>query len=290
MVTLEWSKLLREALHRRSVTRSGIVLQSCSQNGRQFRSRVAWVGVIVLLICASGAGLNLGCFVGVRRGLLGASVVGVALSDSAIAPSWAEEADASKLQQMANMQLEMKKIEAAMQKQRQDSSAALWDMKRESISKSKPLSEALAGKKPVVVDFAASWCPMCLQNAPNMRSLKQTYADSVEFVTLDVSFLRPGLDQNKLPPDFNAVSNWWANQFKVNALPHTAFLEPGGRVLTAIVGQINLESDPMVLDANCAAVSSGQDLPYIMYDAFQSKGTKKEDKSWRRLVLPPVSS
>lgn len=58
-------------------------------------------------------------------------------------------------------------------------------------TESRKLSEALKSKKPLVVDFAADWCPDCQRMAPLLQELKEQIKD-VEFVTLDVSYAAPG--------------------------------------------------------------------------------------------------
>ena len=54
------------------------------------------------------------------------------------------------------------------------------------------LPKALKSGKPLVVDFAADWCPDCQQMAPVLLELKQQLGRDVEFVTLDVSYAAPG--------------------------------------------------------------------------------------------------
>lgn len=48
------------------------------------------------------------------------------------------------------------------------------------------LAKELQGK-PVVVDLYASWCAACRNIAPTLSKLRQTYANRVHFVVLDVS-------------------------------------------------------------------------------------------------------
>ena len=53
-------------------------------------------------------------------------------------------------------------------------------------------SQALKSGKPVIVDFAADWCPDCQQMAPVLLDLKQQVGNVVEFVTLHVTYAAPG--------------------------------------------------------------------------------------------------
>lgn len=82
--------------------------------------------------------------------------------------------------------------------------------------------------KPVVLEFWATWCPLCRQLEPAMRAARTKYADRVTFVSVGVS-------ANQSPARQKAFAE--ANQMggllvfdrhdsaqRAYAVPHTSFL------------------------------------------------------------------
>lgn len=51
------------------------------------------------------------------------------------------------------------------------------------------------GKKPVVLDFWATWCPNCQRDIPHLNSFYQTYKDKVEVIGIDLQEDPPTVQQ-----------------------------------------------------------------------------------------------
>ena len=98
------------------------------------------------------------------------------------------------------------------------------------------LSSAFCNGKPTIVDFYADWCESCKAMAPSMRALELKYSDSLNFVTLDGTNPRYG----------NVVG-----AFRVDAIPHVAFVTPSLEVKTALVGAVPKK----ILEQNMEALS-----------------------------------
>lgn len=81
---------------------------------------------------------------------------------------------AQNIQQQAN-------ISGATQNQNQAPDFSLSKLGGGSIS----LAE-YRGKKPVIVEFWASWCPNCRRNMPHMNSFYQKYKDQVEVIGINL--------------------------------------------------------------------------------------------------------
>merc|ERR1712007_74410 len=104
------------------------------------------------------------------------------------------------------------------------------------MGESSKLSAALKTGRPVIVDFSATWCSECLKLAPTMNSLEKEFGKDVQFVTMDMSDFGPGSGGNIARS--NLETYWWAKQFGVDAIPHVAFVNGKGDVITALVGNL----------------------------------------------------
>jgi cytochrome c biogenesis protein CcmG/thiol:disulfide interchange protein DsbE len=98
------------------------------------------------------------------------------------------------------------------------------------------LSSALKTGKPVVVNFWASWCGPCADEAPVLQSAARRYGDSITFVGVDVedidsdaqSFLRKyGITYLNGSGNAGPISV----QYGMRGVPETYFIAPNGQLI-----------------------------------------------------------
>mmetsp|Transcript_28627 Transcript_28627/g.63521 ORF Transcript_28627/g.63521 Transcript_28627/m.63521 type:complete len:247 (+) Transcript_28627:117-857(+) len=126
--------------------------------------------------------------------------------------------------------------------------ALLHVMEKESM----PLEGALCNGKPTLVEFYADWCESCKVLAPSMRSMEARYKGSVNFITVD---------------GVNPQNSELVAKFKVDGIPHVAFLTSQAEVKTALVGAVPAS----ILNSEIKALVQGKPLPFEGYDAFEEQ-------------------
>ncbi len=99
------------------------------------------------------------------------------------------------------------------------------------------------GKKPVIVEFWATWCPICAELLPRMETAHKKYGDRVEFLVIAVavnesqSTVRRHLTRHPMPFTFlwdaggNAV-----RAFQAPSTSYVAVLDAKGKVVYTGVG------------------------------------------------------
>lgn len=99
------------------------------------------------------------------------------------------------------------------------------------------------GQKPVVLEFWATWCPLCKQLEPSMQAVRDKYADRVTFVSV-------GVNNNQTPEKQKAyaeekhiggtfVFDREGKAVSAYKAPHTSYLvviDAGGKVVYTGVG------------------------------------------------------
>ena len=97
------------------------------------------------------------------------------------------------------------------------------------------------GKKPVLVEFWATWCPICAELLPRMEAARQKYGDRAEFLVIAV-----GVNQSP-----NSVRRHLAR----HPMPFTVLWDAGGKAVRAF--QAPSTSYVAVLDARGKVVYTG---------------------------------
>jgi cytochrome c biogenesis protein CcmG/thiol:disulfide interchange protein DsbE len=98
------------------------------------------------------------------------------------------------------------------------------------------LSDALKSGKPVVVNFWASWCGPCADEAPALQDASRRYAERVIFVGVDVQDLDSDA-QAFLRKYAITYANGSGNagpisvQYGMRGVPETYFIAPDGRLV-----------------------------------------------------------
>ncbi len=106
-----------------------------------------------------------------------------------------------------------------------------------------PIEVALNNGKPTLTEFYANWCTSCQSMAPELAQLKQKYANSLNFVMLNV-------DNNKWLPEIL--------RYRVDGIPHFIFMNEQGQAIAQTIG----EQPTSVMEANLDALIDHNILPY----------------------------
>jgi thiol-disulfide isomerase/thioredoxin len=95
--------------------------------------------------------------------------------------------------------------------------------------------------KPVLVAFWAPWCTVCQGESANLSWLKSHAADSVEVVSVAMSFesrdeVQRFVQANQVNFPVLLADEAVASQFRVRAYPTVYFLDSNGRIKNSVVG------------------------------------------------------
>src|SRR6267378_8650357 len=99
------------------------------------------------------------------------------------------------------------------------------------------------GKKPVLVEFWATWCPICAELLPRMAAAQKKFGDRAEFLVVAVAVnqsknsVRRHLESHPMPFTFLWDGNGVAvRAFQAPSTSYIAVLDAKGRVVYTGVG------------------------------------------------------
>src|SRR2546428_13439829 len=99
------------------------------------------------------------------------------------------------------------------------------------------------GKKPVILEFWATWCPICAELLPRMEAAKKKFGERAEFIVVAVAVnqsrnsVRRHLEQHPMPFTFLWDGNGAAvRAFQAPSTSYIAVLDAQGRVVYTGVG------------------------------------------------------
>jgi peroxiredoxin len=100
------------------------------------------------------------------------------------------------------------------------------------------------GKKPVIVEFWATWCPICEELLPRLEAAQRKFGDKAEFVVVAVAVnqsknsVRRHIEKHPMPFTFVWDDNGAAvRAFQAPSTSYIAVLDSKGRVVYTGVGE-----------------------------------------------------
>ncbi|OLC08883.1 MAG: hypothetical protein AUJ01_12415 [Acidobacteria bacterium 13_1_40CM_3_65_5] len=100
------------------------------------------------------------------------------------------------------------------------------------------------GKKPVIVEFWATWCPICAELLPRMEAAQKKYGDQVAFLVVAVAVnqtknsVRRHLERDPMPFTFLWDGRGAAvRAFQAPSTSYVAVLDAKGKVVYTGVGE-----------------------------------------------------
>jgi len=106
----------------------------------------------------------------------------------------------------------------------------LNDIDGNQVTLSKVLSE-----KPVLLDFWATWCPACREEAPRVQTFYQKYANKVAVIGVDINESKKAIasfaEANGLTYPIVIDTGEVANQYGVVGIPTIVLIGKDGKIL-----------------------------------------------------------
>ena len=117
---------------------------------------------------------------------------------------------------------------------------------------------ALTNNKPTFLEFYAEWCEICREMAPNIINLKESYADDINFVFLNVD---------------NPKWEKYIKDFNVNGIPQMVFLDNNSEIKFSLVG---LNEEEMINDYLNKTLNNYKSVENVSGTQFSSIDNKRK--------------
>ena len=102
----------------------------------------------------------------------------------------------------------------------------------------------LIGKKPIYLNFWATWCPPCVREMPFMNELYPQYKDKLEFAVVSVDSKKADLDAFMKKTGYDlpiyTTDNAAAGKaFGIQGIPTSILISPSGKIAKVHVGSMS---------------------------------------------------
>jgi len=99
------------------------------------------------------------------------------------------------------------------------------------------------GKKPVVLNFWASWCPPCREEAPALSKIAKDLGDRVEFIGVAVNDSRENAEKFMEEFDITYENGLDISDigpaYKITGIPETFWIDKNGQIIDRWIGAID---------------------------------------------------
>ncbi len=99
------------------------------------------------------------------------------------------------------------------------------------------------GKKPVVLNFWASWCPPCREEAPEFARVSKDFKDDVEFIGVITNDTQKDaqafIDEFGITYENGHDTSGIGQAYKVTGIPETFWIDKDGQIIDRWIGAID---------------------------------------------------
>lgn len=105
------------------------------------------------------------------------------------------------------------------------------------------------GKKAVLIDIFATWCPPCIESIPKLKEVKEKYKDNFEIVSVlfkddkTVEEMKKFIEENKInyPITMNGDNQKLADELNVKKIPEMFLFSKDGKFVKKFIGKVSQE-------------------------------------------------